>query len=364
MLGDMCPSDVAAFIAAADALVGDSQALTGHKLLQIWPLALLKLPPVVRRWGEICARSGDQGPRAASEYAAACVELAEAHAQQDGQADGKAWARRQLLARPCLFGPIAFLQKLGMTAGCNPATNKRRKTQSEDGPKSSPSTREMRLGTDGQVYIVTNATEIWSKLVTVAEEFDAEHPSGLPLPRDPEQARAFVDAVSGFLRAFPPCFGYAPPQLAVAKKLPRLEAHSVSAGASLAAASLPFGYLRKHILRKFILWAQRKTPASAWASFTLPEIMDVCPDKENHLAKLPDKRVTAEELSRTFGVNAFMISCWACFFGAVEGPALRRVFSRPSAQLRNLAQKLQAEHDFVEPNMLTLAQEYRRSKLS
>ena len=94
MLAMMCPSDVTAFVQAADDLVGSSEVLSGHSMLQLWACALLQAPHAVNGWARAIGRSGMV--LSAAEYAAASLLRA-----QGIDAEGQTWMHEPLSTCVC-----------------------------------------------------------------------------------------------------------------------------------------------------------------------------------------------------------------------------------------------------------------------
>jgi hypothetical protein len=171
--------------------------------------------------------------------------------------------------------------------------------------------------------------------VAVAADFEHKNPGGLALPEDVAGTHEFVKVVMQFLQAFPKSF-------------------KLGQGGSDDSCHR---YVFKHILRKIILWAQGRTPPVIWHSWTIKELNAIAPDKCNLLSALnPD--MTAERAQRIFGVNGFMISCWACLFLGVQEKNLP-AFNEASANVKliQVLQGLTKKHGH-EPNLNNLGQEY------
>ena len=116
----------------------------------------------------------------------------------------------------------------------------------------------------------------------------------------------------------------------------------------------------KHILRKIIRWTQMRTPRAIWSSWTMDEISAFTPDKNNLLSALPPHK-SLDELQSIFGVDAFMLSCWACLFHGVQENNCP-VFEKASAdtKMQQLMQAIEKEHG-QEPSLNTLGEEYVRN---
>ncbi len=70
------------------------------------------------------------------------------------------------------------------------------------------------------------------------------------------------------------------------------------------------GYIRRHVLRKALLWLERTRP-TVLANCTVREMIPWSPDVGGHLAAL-SPAWTLSEVAHRFGVSAMMLSCWAC----------------------------------------------------
>ena len=115
----------------------------------------------------------------------------------------------------------------------------------------------------------------------------------------------------------------------------------------------------KHIARKIIRWTQRRTPRAIWSSWTMDEISAFAPDKNDLLSALPPNK-SSEELQSIFGVDAFMLSCWACLFHGVQEKN-RPAFEKASAhsKMQQLLQAIIKKHGH-DPNLNTLGEGYVR----
>ena len=197
----------------------------------------------------------------------------------------------------------------------------------------------VRLGKHGGLVDVYCNHNKWEDLVAVVHDFGVMHPGGLALPEDVAGTHTFVKAVTQFLKAFPKSFGHG---------------QAVEEGSCTR-------YVFKHILRKIILWAQSRTPPVIWRSWTSNEIKAVTPDKCNLLSALVPA-MTADKAQHIFGVNAFMISCWACLFHGVQEKNLP-AFTETSAKVKmiQVLQGLTKTHG-QEPNLNTLGEEYLKQR--
>ena len=84
-------------------------------------------------------------------------------------------------------------------------------------------------------------------------------------------------------------------------------------------------------------------------------IREVCADKRDLLSPLPGDS-SASSLARTFSMNAFMISCWACLFSYVAA-GHRAVFEQADVRLFWTSQALNNSHDRMEPIVRILGAE-------
>jgi hypothetical protein len=332
LLSGMCPSDISAFSASADWLVGSRTALSGHDLLHFYIAGFLKLPHAVEAWMS-CMREPrrfrwrprrDGGPaeisspKSAAEFASCSCELAaalsgvQAHWEHDQLSTGQ---------QNINLGPHAFFRRMGML-----------ESRGEDTVKIS-----IHLGKKGSLVNVFRNDDKWEDLVAVVDAFNDQHPGGLALPQDAAGTHEFVKVVAQFLQSFPKSFGHG------------------QGGKDDSATR----YVFKHILRKIIRWAQSRTPHAIllWRSWTIDEITTVTPDKNNLLSALPPD-MPADKAQNIFGVDAFMLSCWACLFHGVQEKNFA-AFEEASlrAKMQQLVQELKKKHG-QEPNLNTLGQEY------
>jgi serine/threonine protein kinase len=327
MLAMMCPSDVTAFVQAADDLVDNSGVLSGHCLLQLWTCAFLKWPHAIDGWTRAVCRSGVV--RSAAEYAAASVMMA-----KDIDTEHQTWMHEQISTgvSNVIFGPVAMLSKLGIM--CKPD---REPSLSQSVAVSLDNqgeiTAELQIGKKQQVYLVSPETSQWQVLANLANDFE-----GLVLPSNSEEAKQFVTAVCTFLQQFPARYGHG------AQHGPT-DNHEPSEG-----------YVRKCILRKIILWVQTRTPPEVWEALTLHDMLALTPDKCDLLAPL-SADLTCQQMDRVFGCSAYMVSLWACLFHGVK-PVNRCMFDVSSDTLWRTVCSLKQDHG-MEPSLDTLAQTAR-----
>ena len=179
MLAMMCPSDVTAFVQAADDLVGSSEVLSGHSMLQLWACAFLKWPHAVDGWARAIGRSGMV--LSAAEYAAASVLMA-----QDVDTEDQTWMHEQLSTgvSNVIFGPVAMLSKLGIMCkadrhpSLSPLVADPRLDNNEVNDRQGETIAELQLGKKQQLYLLSPEPSQWQLLVDLANDFE-----GLVLPR-------------------------------------------------------------------------------------------------------------------------------------------------------------------------------------
>ena len=314
MLKDMCPGDVEAFSAALDKLIGAKAKLTGYDLLNGYVVAVLKLPEVVLEWvgltlagtetvTEAVSKSDSRSKlRTAADYTTATIKLAAIVDRMDAR-----WQCQQLMggSQQSVFGLRKLLTNLDMIP-----TNPARGATIAPGPQY----RE----------------HMWANLTKIAEDFDKRYPDGLSLPKTVEETLLFAKRVAEFLAEFPKNFG-----------------HGKSDDVDLNS-----GYIRKCIVRKFIVWARRHTPSDIWDAWTLEQVLMVTPDKLNLLEGVT-KTWNGHQIKRNFAVSSFMLSCWACLFHAVDNK-YREALLTPSVQLQQLCLQMKQENKGCEPSMRTL----------
>ena len=269
-----------------------------------------------------------------------------------------------------LFGPFVFLEKLKIVIPAGEAQ---------------PPSRDVKRVSCGKRQNICNTNlAVAQELLDNVARFDAKH-GKLLLPQTPEESRKFTAAVDEFLQGFPSQFGYGtsqqhgvsakagnnsatnrkkPPaqQPAERKKPPakqRLWAmrnpRNRGGGVFAPPSNSSSGYCKRSILRKIILWVQTRTPQEAWDCWSTEMLWEVCPDKNNFLSHWPGDS-TASSLARTFSMNAFMISCWACLFSSVAAEH-RAAFEQADVRLLWISLALKKHHDRVEPSLRTLGAE-------
>ena len=293
MLKDMCPSDVEACSAALDKLIGGKAKLSGYDLLNGYVFAVLKLPDVVSEWvgltlagtetvTEAVSKSDSRSKlRTAADYMNATIKLAEIVDGIDTD-----WQCKQLLGgcQQIHFGLTPFLKRLDMMSNTK----------------------------DGAAAIaprLRHREHEWANLIKIAKDFDDRYPEGLSLPKTVEETLLFAKRVAEFLVEFPKKFG-----------LGTLDGEDKNSG-----------YLRKHIVRKFVEWARGHTPSDSWDAWTLEQVLEVTPDKMNLLRGVP-QTWDGQQIKKRFAVSSFMFSCWACLFHGVDGK-YRAALAKPSVKL-------------------------------
>jgi hypothetical protein len=326
MLAMMRPSDVTAFVQAADDLVDNYGVLSGHSLLQLWACAFLKWPLAIEGWTRAMCRSGVV--RSAAEYAAASVLMA-----QDIDTEVQTWMHEQISTgvSNVIFGPVAMLSKLGIMCKANRKLSLSLSDNHHD--NQDETVAELQIGKKQQVYLVSPETSQWQLLVDIANDF-----GDLVLPSNGEEAKQFVTSVGTFLRKFPARYGHGAPHRPT-------DNHESSEG-----------YVRKCIMRKIILWVQTRTPPEVWETLTLQDMLALTPDKCDLLAPLCSD-LTCQQINRVFGCPAYMVSLWACLFHGVK-PVNRSMFDVSSDALWRTVCSLTQEHG-MEPSLDTLAQTAR-----
>ena len=361
----MTPCDVDAFQTYANAEFSDVASLDGHALLRLWVVGVLKWPRAVEEWGKAMAawRPSAKG------YVDALVSVAGSIEDEPME-----WTHEQISGgnQNLWFGPAALLRRLGIASETGQAESRDSGTallnklklgftarpavgdgaagvvtsgpESEspvvasqtlppqpsdhqlaeagmspgEGRQTSAPTDGQHIGSDIQMQarmgrgrgknflLSTSLSAVLQALVTAA---DRMLPCALPVD-DPNDCRRFIDAVGAFFCSFPSSLGMGTPE---------------PCGTGTAQADK--NYVRKNIVRKILLWVKTLRPLAAWDSLTVADMAACLPDKHGHLAILP-RTLTARQLRRTFGVDGFMVSCWACLAGGVMAKHRRLFFAR------------------------------------
>ena len=315
MLKDMCPCDIEACTAALDKLIGGKAKLSGYDLLNGYVVAVLKLPDVVLEWvgltlagteteAEAVSRSASRSKlRTAADYMNATIKLARIVDSIDTD-----WQCQQLLGgtQQLIFGLTTLLRKLDMMS------------DTKDGAASIAPKLQHR---DDQ----------WAELIKIAKDFDDRYPEGLSLPKTVEETLLFAKRVAEFLVKFPKKFGLG----------------------TLVGEGKNSGYVRKHIVRKFVEWARGHTPSDLWDAWTLEQVLEVTPDKMNLLQGVP-RTWDGQQIKQKFAVSSFMLSCWACLFHGVDSKN-RAALAKPSVKLQQLFLEKKEENRGCEPRLGLLA---------
>ena len=135
MLARMSPCDLDAFLEGATATVGTCNRLTGSMRLHLWAMALLKWPKCMAQWASVASdAAGRPGVSAGSLdvqaefFASKSVELA-CHCDMDDMP----WMHEQISVglQNVLFGPVVWLDKLGMQQANGSKRRKKYKTSEQ-----------------------------------------------------------------------------------------------------------------------------------------------------------------------------------------------------------------------------------------
>ena len=289
----MAPFDLDTFLKMADVIVGSVSELSGHMQLQLWVAMFLKVPSATKAWAvEATAmnlRSRASGTSPTEREYAAAMAAASRNFDFFDTTEGLDADYSIVGDRPethgsqgLIFGPLTFWRKVGMLHRHVGGDEDADAVTIVYGPKS---------------YTLHMTGTKWNALVEAA----ARAPP-LTLPTTAEETMHFAHGFSEFLVSLPGTFGNGSLNVN-----PRTDT----------------GYVRKTLVRKLVLWAQRRTPVTIWKETRVSDFRKYTPDKKGFLRTL-DQDLMAHELEKFFGVNPWMLSCWACFFGAV--PVKHRVF--------------------------------------
>ena len=256
--------------------------------------------------------------------------------------DDMPWMHEQISVglQNVLFGPVVWLDKLGMQQ----ASDSKRRRKYKTSEKSELYGVSVSLGKKHTSHRIAPKIAVWKELLVHASAFDEKFSHGLGLPQSHAELQAFIEAVDLFLQGFPTAFGYAEKAMETKKATQSTDAEENT------------NYCRIFILRKILLWAHSKTEAGIWEQVRVADLRRVCADKKCVLYKLEDG-MTWIQATRMFTVNPLMISFWACLFGQVVKPAHRRVFDHADAYLWQIAVQLTRQHAGVQPNLKYVALE-------
>ena len=329
MLRDMTPCDLNAFFAGADELVGCATKVDGRDLLNLYSIAALKLPSAIATWLPLAVGSpivSDGGPAAvppqkllmtATDFADASVKMASIVSSIDAT-----WEVQQLQtgSQNLLLGPSKFCHLLGMCK--TPPT-----------PEAKANATKY-LGCIEALASASRCEDVWEDLVKAADQFDQNHPDGLEFPRTAEETQTFLDEVTAFLCSFPSKFGHGPD----------------------GKDTKVVWYVRKHVVRKVLLWIRRRTPKRIWHMWKVSDIRKFTPDKCDLLSTLADD-MTLDNVEARFGVDGFMLACWACLFKGVNA-RYYTAFVESTVKLQQKMKELRDRNSGQEPILNTLAREF------
>ena len=219
----------------------------------------------------------------------------------------------------CMMGAQIFFQRLGQL---EPVLNpKKRKTPTDE--------THVVLGKQRQTFRVVPVPATWSELFGLCSDVDP-----IRVPEDVEQLRGIIQTLNAWLKRFPQKYH----QGGKAKDDEKLNA----------------GYIRKHILRKFLLALTNKTPKAVTGALTWKDTLCAVPDRGGHAREL-DGAATWERIEADYGMNPLMISCWACLFGAVPKAQQDSIFARPTPQLVQAARELVCQNGLAPAPMMLAA---------
>ena len=151
---------------------------------------------------------------------------------------------------------------------------------------------------------------LWKDLVALA---DTAPP--VAAPKSSAEAEQLMDSVLFWLASFPSCW---------------------KAGTECGRSALHRGYVRKSIARKFFLFFQRHFGAAVWGDIQFGvmqrRLPDVCGMTKNLLPTL-----SVDAISRKFGMNACLVSGWACLLKSVAPEHREAFLCAESTELAALA---------------------------
>ena len=173
-------------------------------------------------------------------------------------------------------------------------------------------------------FAIRSSPEQWANLVQFANSLQ-----DMPEPTDVDSIRELTVKLGELLDGIPGCWG-------------------------LGKSTDERGYVRKHILRKFVLWYQQRHKQAHWSNLDVADLMKVSPDMKEFLKPLIGR--TLPELRDMFGLNPCMISCWACLLSQVQQKH-RHVFNKTAdaPALWDFAKSLKDRHGGEEASLRTLA---------
>ena len=205
------------------------------------------------------------------------------------------------------MGAQIFFQRLGQLEPIE-NSNKRKRTAET----------HVVLGKLQQKFRVVPIPNAWSELFRLAADVDP-----IRAPENVEQLRDTIQNLNAWLKRFPPRY--------------------CQGGRANDDENLVRGYIRKHILRKFLLALVNKTPKAVTAALTWKDTLCAVPDRGGHASEF-DGEVTWERIEADYGMHPLMISCWACLFGAVPKAQLERVFAQPGPKVVEAARELLSQN--------------------
>ena len=285
-------------------------------LLRLWVAAYSKWPPAVEAW--MAGHSGlgvSAGPRAdeAEEWSRVGEEVVQSLGGKNFDAMHVAIAVGRMAS---MMGAQIFFQKLGqLQLVANPLKRKR------------AADTQVLLGKLQHKFLVKPCADAWKEIFETCSDVEP-----VRAPEDVEQLRTTIQHLNAWLKGFPQRFSLG--------------------GSAADDGKLEAGYIRKHILRKFVLALTKKVPKHVSSALLWKDTLCAVPDRGCHTSDV-DGSASWGKIEAEYGMQPLLISCWACLFHAVPKESLERHFRRPGPKLLEAAVELKSRNGYApSPAML------------
>ena len=306
------PCDLAAFGAAFEEEVtaGDGR-LSNDAMLRLWAAAYMKWPEAVEAWRAAIAAefSEDRGvsARSAAAWAQASARVA---AAVNGKTMPDMHSAISRGSAASSMGAQIWLRRLGV---CTSAGAKRKRDGEPDVVHVGKGQTALRVDPAG-------GAAMWKAVLDMTP-----FPT-FAMPQTPEELARVIHSLDAWLRRFP---------------------------SALQQGGARDSYIRKHIVRKFVLYLTKRAPRGAMRAMQWGELAPANADKKKLTAALPSD-ATWGEIEDQFGMHPLMVAAWCCSLAGVPDKFWQH-FEDPSARVREVALAMQRERSFP-PNARELAE--------
>jgi len=216
------------------------------------------------------------------------------------------------------MGAQVFFQKLGQIE--NVQNTRKRKPGLQT---------HVYLGKTQQKFRLETRAGAWPEILETCSGIEP-----VRVPEDLAQLRTTIQKLNQWLKEFPA----------------RMSQGSTSAEDE----NLETGYIRKRILRKFVLALTNRAPKHVSAALTWKDSLCAVPDRCSHTSVIEGAE-TWGQLELEYGMHPLMIPCWCCLLGAVPKASYERYFVRLGPKLLAAAVELEARDGFA-PSPVMMAE--------